>query len=48
MLFALAGTLGIGYEEGKEEHGMTAGVIDIVRAYFHAPANREVYVELPA
>ena len=34
MLFSLAVTKGIGYEEGKREHVMKIDVVDIRRAFF--------------
>ena len=47
LLFSLAITEGIGYERGKREEGMKLDFIDVRKAYFHADARREVYVELP-
>lgn len=48
MLFSLAVTegrsLGIGYGEGWQ---YKLEFIDIKRAYFHAPAKRDVYIKLP-
>ena len=38
----------IGFTRGKEEEGLKIEFIDIKRAFFHAIARREVYVELPA
>ena len=46
MLFSMAVTEGIGYVEGKRKEGMKLDFIDVRRAYFHADAIREVYVEL--
>jgi hypothetical protein len=46
LLFSLAVTEGVGYEEGAREHGMKLDFIDIRKAFFHADARREVYVEL--
>ena len=47
-LFSMAGTKGIGYPSGHRERGNKIDFIDVRRAYFHAKARREVYVELPA
>ena len=46
LLFTLAVTKGIGYT-GSREHGMKLDFIDVRRAFFHADARREVYVQLP-
>jgi len=46
LLFSWATTEGIGWSGIKEE-GMKLDFIDVSRAYFHAPAIRKVYVELP-
>jgi hypothetical protein len=46
MLFSMAVTEGIGYEKGNKSKGMKLDFIDVRRAYFHADAIREVYVEL--
>ena len=47
LLFSLAVNEGVGYEKGKRKEGMKLDFIDIRKAYFHADARREVYVELP-
>ena len=47
MIFSMAVTQGVGWVEIKEE-GMKVDLIDVRRAYFHAPARRDVYIELPA
>ena len=47
ILIGMAVTEGIGYEKGKEDQGMKLEFIDIKRAFFHAKAKREVFVELP-
>ena len=47
MLMSMAMTEGVGYERGKETEGMKLEFIDIKRAFFHAEARRNVYVELP-
>ncbi len=47
LLFAAAVTEGVGYRKGSREQGMKVDFIDIERAYFHADAQRKVYVELP-
>ena len=47
MLFSLAVTEGIGYQRARREQGMKLDFIHVRRAYFHAKARRDVYVELP-
>ena len=47
MLFSLAVTEGIGFKEGRSQEGQCVDFIDVRRAYFHAPARRLVYVNLP-
>ena len=47
LLISMAMTEGIGYEKGREETGMKLEFIDIRRAFFHAPARRKVFVQLP-
>ena len=44
-LFSLAVTEGIGYGDGWQ---YKLEFIDVKRAYFYAPAKRDVYVKLPA
>ena len=46
-LLSLAMTEGIGYQTGCKTQGHKLDFIDVRRAYFHAKARREVYVELP-
>ena len=46
MLLSCATTEGIGYVDGRTR-GMKLEFIDVRRAYYHAPAIREVYVSLP-
>ena len=47
MLFSLAVTEGIGYNQGAKSSGHQLDFIDVRRAYFHALARRTVYVRLP-
>jgi hypothetical protein len=47
MLFSLAVTSGIGFKKGRQQEGMKVDFIDVRRAYFHADARRQVFVELP-
>ena len=47
MLLSLAVTEGVGYTRNNESAGMKLEFIDVKRAYFHAPAKRDVYVRLP-
>jgi hypothetical protein len=47
MLLSLAVTEGVGYTRNNERAGMKLEFIDVKRAYFHAPAKRDVYVRLP-
>ena len=47
MLFSMAVTEGIGYQRGKRNQGKVLDFIDVRRAYFHAPARRDVQIELP-
>ena len=46
-LFSMAVTEGIGYKRGEEKKGMKLMFIDVRRAFFHAAARRDVYVQLP-
>ncbi len=48
MLFSLAVTSGIGFKKGRHLEGMKVDFVDVRRAYFHADARRQVFVELPA
>ena len=48
IVLSLAVTEGIGFQTGHGKNGMKIDFVDIRRAYFHADARREVYVELPA
>ena len=47
MLFSMATTEGIGYTQDYEHEGMKIEFIDIRRAYYHAHARRDLYVQLP-
>ena len=47
IILSLAVTEGIGYQAGCKTRGHKLEFIDVRRAYFHAKARREVYVELP-
>ena len=47
MLFLMAVTEGIGYQKGCKEKGYKLDFLDVRRAYFHARARRDVYVQLP-
>ena len=47
MIFSMAVTEGIGYTRGRKQQGVKLDFIDVRRAYFHAKAKREVFVELP-
>ena len=47
MLFSLAMTEGVGYEKGEWVKGTKLEFIDVKRAYFQAPARRDVFVKLP-
>jgi hypothetical protein len=46
-LFSMAVTEGIGHTRGRKEEGMKIDFVDVRRAYFHAAARRDLYVELP-
>ena len=46
LLFSWAVTEGIGFVKGNRKEGMKLDVIDVRRAYFHAEARRQVFVEL--
>jgi hypothetical protein len=46
-LFCFAVTEGIGYRRGARASGMKLDFIDVRRAYFHAKARRNIYVQLP-
>ena len=46
-LMSMAVTEGIGYRRGKRKSGKKLDFIDVRRAYFHAQALREIYVDLP-
>ena len=46
VLFSMAVTKGIGFESNRM-NGMKIDFIDVRRAYFHGPARRKVYIELP-
>ena len=47
LLFSMAVTEGIGYNKGEREKGLKLGFVDIKRAYFYAPVQRPVYIEIP-
>jgi hypothetical protein len=47
MLFSLAMTEGMRHTRGGDIKGMKIDFTDVRRAYFHSPAVREVYVDLP-
>jgi hypothetical protein len=47
MLISLAMTEGIGFRRGVERNRMKLKFIDIWRAYFHAKARRQVFIEQP-
>lgn len=47
LLLSLAVTCGIGFKEGNKNNWHKLDFIDIGRAYYHAPACREVCVKLP-
>ena len=47
LLFSLAVTDGYGCNWRDKKNGMKLDFIDIRRAFFHAPAQRAIYVQLP-
>ena len=47
MSFTVAMTAAEGYEEGRREHGTKPAFIHIRKAFFHAGARRDAYVDLP-
>ena len=47
MQISMAVTEGIGFKAGERKAGMKLDFVDVRRAYFHARARREIYVELP-
>ncbi len=47
LFFSLAVTDGYGRNVTKTEQGMKMDSIDIRRAFFHAPAQKAIYVQLP-
>ena len=47
LLLSIAVTEGIGVQQDCRSSGRSLDFIDIRRAYFHAPARRLVYVDLP-
>ena len=47
LLMSLAMTEGVGFERGKEKSGMRIDFIDVRRAYFYSPSERDVFVDLP-
>ncbi len=46
MFLSWAVTEGIGFAKGQRKGGMKLDFIDVRRAYFHAEASRQVFVEL--
>ena len=48
LIISMAVTKGIGFGKEGYRKGMKIDFIDISRAFFHAPALRRVYVDLPA
>ena len=46
LLFSWAVTEGIGFVKGNKKEGMKLDFIDVRRAYIHAEARRQVFVEL--
>ena len=47
LLLSLAVTTGVSHEQTRRQRGYKLDFIDVRRAYFHAPARRPVYVQLP-
>ena len=47
LLYSLATTEGVGYNEGDRSGGMCLMFIDVKRAFFNAHAKRSVYVQFP-
>ena len=47
LLFSMAVTEGIGCQRGEREKGLKLGFIDIYRAYFYAPARKNIFIRLP-
>ena len=47
ILFSMAVTESIGFKKGQKNKGLKLDFIDIRRAYFHAPARRDIFIELP-
>ena len=47
LLFSMAVTEGVGYNRGEREKGLKLGFIDVRRAYFYAPAKKNIFVKLP-
>ena len=43
----MAVTENLGFVKGKRKQGLKLDFIDIRRAYFHAPARRDIFIELP-
>ena len=46
LLFSWAVTEGVGIVKGDKKGGMELDFIDVRRAYFHAEARRQVFVDL--
>ncbi len=47
MLMSIAVTRGLGRGVGDKQGRLKLDFIDVKRAYFHAPATREIYIKLP-
>ena len=47
ILFSLAVTEGVGYQEGYEKEGMQIDIIEVSRSFFDSEAIRRVFVKLP-
>ena len=47
LLLSVAVTEGYRYDRNGKQAALKLDVIDVKRAFFHAPCRREVYVELP-
>ena len=45
MLYSWAVTEGIGFVKGNRKVGVKLDCLDVMRAYFHAEARRQVFVE---
>ncbi len=47
LLFSMAVTEGVGFTNGEREKGLKLAFIDIKRAYFYAPAKKDIFIRLP-